>query len=155
MINYSYSKGIIPDLLQKEIVESGLNNIVYIETVGEDVFIFFSEELSTEQKSLLDSLVSTHTGSEAIEFRTKIEGRIIRGQNIIWEFREWVINNVISPNNLQILTAMSGVKSLIDSGLLSEASYALAIVSLSILDQAYDESQTCRVYFSSKLIGAL
>lgn len=63
MVSYTYNKTIIPDLLQIQIINAGLTSIQYIETVSDDVAIFFSDALSMEQKTLLDALVSAHNAS--------------------------------------------------------------------------------------------
>lgn len=60
MISYTYTKTIVADLLQTEINNAGLTDIQYIETVGADVFVYFQEDLSEEQKTLLDSIVDAH-----------------------------------------------------------------------------------------------
>lgn len=66
MINYTYTKTIIPDVLQSEIFAAGLIDIQYIDTVANGVFIYFNGELSEEQQILLDFTVEKHVGPPLI-----------------------------------------------------------------------------------------
>lgn len=60
MPSYTYYKLVKADRLQTEIINSGLTTINHIETVGTDVMIFFTEDLTSPQVSTLNSIVATH-----------------------------------------------------------------------------------------------
>lgn len=63
MVMYNYTKNVIADKLQLEIVNEELTTIQYIETVADSVDIYFSEELSLEDKATLDAIVDAHDGN--------------------------------------------------------------------------------------------
>lgn len=67
MISYNYTKIIISNLLQNEIIAAGLIDIQYIDTVADEVNIFFNSSLSEEQQNLLDSVVLVHIGTPVTE----------------------------------------------------------------------------------------
>lgn len=100
MTIYNYTKNIKADLLESEIISSGLIDIEYINTVGDEVFIFFNEELSEEQKILLDSVVSLHTESMPLQLiiKNKILESMDFGRNLMAEYGA---SNVIAELSLE------------------------------------------------------
>lgn len=61
MVTYNYEKLVRADQLQKEIEESSISvAISYIDTEDENVSIHFEDDLSEEDKAILDNLVEAH-----------------------------------------------------------------------------------------------
>lgn len=93
MTCYEFSKNIVPDKLQQEIVDAGLSTIQYIETVGNDISIYFSEELSSEDEDTLSDVVDDH---QPITIHNIIDQKIKEstafGKSIIDEF---TVENVL------------------------------------------------------------
>lgn len=87
MISYSYTKTIIPDKLQDEIIVE-LSDIHHIDTVGDEVEIYFNEELSLEQKDTLDAIVAAHSISPNINIvvKNRILAAMEFGKNIMAEY---------------------------------------------------------------------
>lgn len=91
---YVFQKTIIPDKLQQEIINEGLDTVQYIETVGDTVNIFFSNELTSQNFDLLTNLVAAHTTSPSASdiVEVKIKEATIFGESILKEF---TIENVL------------------------------------------------------------
>lgn len=85
---YNYTKSIKSDLLQKEIIAAGLTDVVYIETVGNDVKIFFNNLLNEDQEILLSNIVSAHSSvPPMIEYiKNRILAAMEFGKNIMAEY---------------------------------------------------------------------
>jgi hypothetical protein len=91
---YTFIKNIIPDQLQQEIIDAGLESISYIETVGDTVNIIFPEELTQQQIDDLSALVNNHSTEPSSE---DIAGYKIREATVFGEtiLKQFTIENVL------------------------------------------------------------
>lgn len=86
---YTYIKTIKPDRLHLEIENAEIPYFQYVETVDNTVNLYFSQELSNEDKSNLDSIVDSHilsTTSESVDII--INNAVDFGLNTISQFRK-------------------------------------------------------------------
>ncbi len=87
MFIYNFTKFVAAGKLQTELVNLGLSTVSYIDTVGSQVVVHFTEELSPEQQSSLEAAVTAHnilSQEEAI--RNIIRGARSFGNQIIEDF---------------------------------------------------------------------
>lgn len=61
MTEYNYTKNVYTPQLLEEIATAGVGDPAYVNTDGDNISIFYSEDLSDENKSVLDQVVNDHT----------------------------------------------------------------------------------------------
>lgn len=93
MFTYNFEKLINPSKLHDEIVDASISAFSYVETVGEEVIVYFSEELTSEQITALTGLVTSHQPSTAQDLiNDRIKAATSFGDALLNEF---TIENVM------------------------------------------------------------
>lgn len=128
-MKYDYTKTINSEKLKLEILAAGLS-VDYINTVGPDVQIFMTTELSTLEKDTLDSIVIAH---EAISIKDIIKKKVLKsielGQEVIAEFAaENKLMGLTDQEMLQTSDLLKDVQRLLGSGSLALAKDAIMLL---------------------------
>lgn len=93
MFSYTFNKFVAAEKLQNEVLQATLDTIQYIDTVGAQVTIYFQEELTSEQQSSLETIVTNHNVlSQEEAVREIIRNARVFGNQIIEDF---AVQNVI------------------------------------------------------------
>jgi len=89
-----------PDSLKIEIISSNITKTFdYIFTRGDSCYIWFDDELSTEEIGILDNIVANHQGDPPPAFEFRASSKILEGPKSItspdiWEDAGGVVTNI-------------------------------------------------------------
>jgi hypothetical protein len=140
MFTYNFNKAIKADKLQQEIWDAGMNSISYIDTVGTDISIYFSQELTSEQISTLQTVINNHNPLTSDEYvRSLIRSARAFGSKTIEDFAtENVMLGITQDKKTRrVRKIMREVKDSLDSGSLKDAIIEVKLIPPSLYDSKY------------------
>lgn len=130
-ILHSFIKTVNPSRLVEDLANAGFATVAYVETVGDQVNIYFTEEVPSETLTLLETTVDEHQPQLTEELVSKrIDEAITFGMQLI---RQYVVENVmlgITQANMTstVRVRLAGITDALMTGSLYDALAAISAI---------------------------